>query len=244
MNDELLKKSARALRHETADEESGRFTRARVMASLHQTQIRRRTRLAFALPLVASFAAATAWGTVSGRAPEIARSVVQALGFTVDPTEPAPATGARSKAPRAQSVPAKAANALPPGSPASEQQAAEPAPAAQPTQGSTAPEPSRVPENSAPKAPAGDPTHELYRLAHRLHFVEQNCPRAIEAWSAYLNATPAGRFSPEARYNRALCLVRLGQRAPARAALEPFARGQYGTYRQSEARALLEALDE
>jgi len=45
----------------------------------------------------------------------------------------------------------------------------------------------------------------------------------------------------EARYNRAICLVRLGRRAGARAALAPFASGAYGGYRQEDARALLDA---
>jgi hypothetical protein len=49
-------------------------------------------------------------------------------------------------------------------------------------------------------------------------------------------------LSPEARYNRAIALARLGRNAEAAAALEPFARGDYGAYRQSEANALLNAL--
>ena len=53
---------------------------------------------------------------------------------------------------------------------------------------------------------------------------------------------PAGTFASEARYNRALCLVRLGRLGEAREALGPFARGDYGNYRHAEAAALLEAL--
>ena len=46
----------------------------------------------------------------------------------------------------------------------------------------------------------------------------------------------------EARYNRALCLVRLGRAAEARAALQPFADGTLAHYRADEARALVQSL--
>jgi TolA-binding protein len=90
--------------------------------------------------------------------------------------------------------------------------------------------------------PARDPAHELYRAAHRWHFAEQNCARAVDAWAAYLTAAPRGRFAPEARYNHALCLIRLGRYEQARSALAPFAHGHFGTYRQRDAQELLNAL--
>jgi hypothetical protein len=49
---------------------------------------------------------------------------------------------------------------------------------------------------------------------------------------------------PEARYALALDQIKLGNDAAAREALTPFAAGRYGGYRQKEARALLQALDE
>ena len=49
-------------------------------------------------------------------------------------------------------------------------------------------------------------------------------------------------FAPEARYNRALSLVRLGRTQEARSALEPFANGAYGGYRKDEAKALLDRI--
>jgi hypothetical protein len=47
----------------------------------------------------------------------------------------------------------------------------------------------------------------------------------------------------EARFNRAIALMQLGQRAEARAALTPFAEGQYGGYRRDDARRLIETLE-
>ena len=85
-------------------------------------------------------------------------------------------------------------------------------------------------------------SHELYRRAHQAHFTEHDPARALGLWEAYLREAPRGRFAVEARYNRALCLVRLGRHAEARAALEPFAKGAVGSYRQHEAAELLEAL--
>jgi TolA-binding protein len=83
----------------------------------------------------------------------------------------------------------------------------------------------------------------LYTVAHRAHFVDRDAAAALTAWDAYLAAYPDGRFAPEARYNRALTLVRLGRIDEARVALEPFADGRNHGYRQTEARRLLDALD-
>ena len=47
---------------------------------------------------------------------------------------------------------------------------------------------------------------------------------------------------PEATYNRALTLVRLGRNKQAVAALKPIAAGRFGDYRRHEAEALLGAL--
>ena len=55
-------------------------------------------------------------------------------------------------------------------------------------------------------------------------------------------AADGGALVPEARYNRALCLVRLGRVQEAKLALTPFAHGDYAGYRRAEARALLNAL--
>jgi len=84
----------------------------------------------------------------------------------------------------------------------------------------------------------------LYKNAYRLHFVDQKYAAALAAWDEYLRASPAGRLVVEARYNRAIALVRLGRRAEAESALAPFARGEVnGGYRAREARELLDALN-
>jgi len=83
-----------------------------------------------------------------------------------------------------------------------------------------------------------------YAAAHRAHFVEGDASAALLAWDAYLRTHPDGRLSVEARYNRALCLVRLRRNQEARAALVPFRDGHFAAYRQREAAALIQELEE
>ena len=77
-----------------------------------------------------------------------------------------------------------------------------------------------------------------YGHAHAAHFEADDPRRALALWEAYLRDYPDGAFVPEARFNRALCLVRLGRHVEARAALRPFIDGAYGGYRRREAETL------
>jgi hypothetical protein len=85
----------------------------------------------------------------------------------------------------------------------------------------------------------------LYRAAHELHFHGSDVAAALAAWDAYLAASPHGAFAIEARYNRALCLVKLGRLDEARTALAPFAAGDVApaNYRRDEAARLIERID-
>lgn len=236
MTDDLLKAATRALHEETADDGGdGRFTRARVMASLHQGTVKRRTRLAFILPLAACLAAGTAWGAATGRLPAVFHAIGQVVGYHNQATEPksAPLKSTSSKVIAPSEQPAEAVPAPP-----------ELAPAAPPK-----PEPTKAGPGASGKAlPAlsssaafQDADGDLYRLAHEAHFASHDYARALAGWDAYLKAAPGGRLATEARYNRAICLLRLGRDAEARRALEPFASGLIG-YRQNEARQLLDEL--
>jgi hypothetical protein len=89
--------------------------------------------------------------------------------------------------------------------------------------------------------PGPDP-QALYAQAHSLHFHDHDPARALAAWDRYLAVAShdiRGGLVLEARYNRAICLVRLGRREEARQALQPFADGQWGDYRRDDAQALL-----
>ena len=101
---------------------------------------------------------------------------------------------------------------------------------------------------SAVGVPAGRVFREIdtqlnaYQAAHRTHFDASNPAAALAAWDHYLANFPAGSFAVDARFNRALCLIRLGRRAEGRSALTPFANAVRGSYRQVEATALLQGL--
>ncbi len=96
---------------------------------------------------------------------------------------------------------------------------------------------------SAEQDSAGADAETLaFEAAHRAHFGGGEPVAALRAWDAYLGAYPRGRYELEARYNRALCLIRLGRHAAARDALRAFADGAHGGYRRAEARALVDAL--
>ena len=238
MTDDLLKAATRALNEETADDGAdGRFTRARVMASLHQGTVKRRTRLAFILPIAACLAAGTAWGAATGRLPAMFHAIGRVVGY--------------SKSSEPKSAPGKLASSR--ATPAADPQAAPPpvnlaTPAPAPVS-DRRPQPSKVEPTPSTKATPAlsssaafqDADGDLYRLAHEAHFADHDYARALAGWEAYLKAAPGGRLATEARYNRAICLLRLGRDEEARRALTPFASGMMG-YRQTEARELLDEL--
>jgi len=91
-------------------------------------------------------------------------------------------------------------------------------------------------------APDTDGDLAAYGAAHTAHFARKDPAQALRLWTAYLAGYPHGRFVPEAAYNRALTLVRLGRNKQAVAALKPIAAGRFGDYRRQEAEALLGAL--
>jgi TolA-binding protein len=96
----------------------------------------------------------------------------------------------------------------------------------------------------APRSDRADQERFAYERAHHAHFFADAPARALAAWDQYLATYPHGTFAPEARYNRALCLVRLGKFEPAATALRPFAAGRVGGYRRHEACLLLRWLSE
>jgi hypothetical protein len=253
----------RALREEgDLPSERADETRARIVATLQKGK-RRRARVALlVLPIAAVLAAASASAAVRGRLPAVWQSITaifrtggdaaeKRLPAKAPPRESAPAdetpttpTGAQQVpevpvASRAEPEPVRSAPAAP------AHARARPALAAPPP-ASASPELREPPVAEAAQSPApsaGPDSLALYRAAHRLHFAARDPAAALVAWDAYLGADPRGAFALEARYNRALCLVRLGRPAEARQALAPFAEGRFGGYRQSEARALLDTMD-
>ncbi len=91
---------------------------------------------------------------------------------------------------------------------------------------------------------ASEAATPVYAAAHEAHFVARDWPRALQLWNRYLDLAPTGPLAPEAHFNRAMCLLRQGRLHEAAIELGPFAAGQWGGYRQSEAAQLLAAMPE
>lgn len=93
-----------------------------------------------------------------------------------------------------------------------------------------------------PAPPELEAEIRAFRRADDLYRRSGDLLAAVGAYRQYLRDFPSGRFVPEAKYNTALALVKLGRGAEARPLLTPFADGAYGSYRREAAQRLLEAL--
>jgi hypothetical protein len=249
--DDLLRRGARALREEAgAGDVAGAPEAWRGMAGwseiargVRQAARRRRRLVAAALQLALALGGLGAWAAASGRLPAL-----------FAPRAPAPPTARRpdqarrahrlAASPLAVNPPAAESpaptEATPPLVPAPATPAAPLRPPAPPVHRLAArgPAPPAAPAATAPPPIDAD---AVYREAHEAHFVRRDYAAALAAWDRYIALGPQ-TFTPEARYNRAIALVRLQRREEAAAQLRPFAAGDYGGYRAEEARALLRLL--
>ena len=255
---DVLDEAFEALRLETAREtadtrEQAAATRRALLVGAMKRR-RKLTVVRLVLPLAAVLAVATAWAAATGRLERL-------IGSSESDVAPAAPTGAGGSASPASSLPVAqddadaGAAALPEESPVEDAGSGlgvdpvsgthDAGPHLRPAASASAPAP-RPPASGAPspEPPAADvdPEVALYETAHEAHFVARDWTRALAGWDAYLAAHPKGRFAPEARYNRALALFRLGRRDEARDALRPFANGAFDGYRQKEAQQLLDAM--
>jgi TolA-binding protein len=159
------------------------------------------------------------------------------------PSDAPPSDGVTAEAARTPSEPSLASAPRPPVKARKRELA--PAPAVpEPSAVPAPPEEPAVSEPAEPPAPIASADLAKYRAAHKAHFQQRDFALALRNWEAYLRQFPSGTFAIEARYNRAMCLLRLGRNDEARRALTPFSRGEIGRgYRQAEATKLLEALE-
>jgi len=249
MSTDLLDRATRALRETTGSDPAAearvleRLDRRRPAARLSMRPVR-----IIAWTLAGSLLGVGAWANATGR---VNWFVPEPPGAPSEPAASAPvaATSPRERLRRHAGSPAdelapevtpEPVPEVPPEPPVS-------APPRAPALAETPPR-ARAPSVVAPAAPARAPApvpdaDGAYRAAHEAHFVRADYAEALALWDRYLAvAEPGHRWKIEARYNRGIALYRLGQSAPAREALEPFARGEYGAYRRDDARRLLDAL--
>ncbi len=234
MTDELLERAASALAETTHTPTADDEALAAILRDVAARPPRRERRwgwIAAAAAVLLAFAGGpTAWAWTG--------EWVQAL---LSPSEPARAE--QAPVPRAAPTPPPRASARRPAAePPPEREVAEPeAPPPPPVPSARVarrrPQPAVAP--ASPADGAARIERERFERAYRLHFRGDSSEAALGAWDAYLRAHPDGRYALEARYDRALCLVRLDRLAAARVALEDVVRRGY---RVSDARALLDAM--
>lgn len=253
MSDDFLKQFSQALAEEhdgaTAVPEAGR---ARVIRALAEKRRRSRKWWVVGVPALALLGGSTAWAAASGKLPALIEQAVAV--FIEPPTLDSPTTrsdarrsGAAHQAPPQNEVEANEVEALEPES--------EPAPPLE-TNRETPPEPLQEKLVASGEAAADSGRDRVqtasetlptalatYRAAHRSQFQDGDCALAVDGYQKYLNEEPSGSFALEAKYNRGVCLAKLGRTDEAVRALRPFAEGKFGDYRQEKSRALVEALE-
>jgi hypothetical protein len=237
-----LRAYSRSTNRELLDSEG---LRRRILDDVAAPARRAPRKLSFVLALAATFVASAA---LAATQPVVRQAVSRGIQTLFGaPSSPARSGPARRAGNGVAASPASAAPtvAAPPHAP----------PATSPDELPVLPRSSSAPRHARSTAlpsPAAPPLEsakgfdaqvESYRRAHRLHFGGARPAEALAAWDQHLDAYPAGSFGPDARFNRALCLLRLGRRDDARAALRPFAEAGVGSYRQQEAASLLLSLD-
>ncbi len=231
MTPDWLEQATRAAREVgTASAVDGARTRRRVLRSVSSRPARRAARASWVGLAAAALLGGSAWGASATHL-----RLAEWLGLPTSgerAAEPAAPTQASSAGRTAATEPPPPDEAVP----VPEVHAEDQHPFA-PREAKPVPTP----------AAAADRGLSLYRAAHALHFQSRDYARALDAWGRYLAVAPTDAregLAVEARYNHAICLVRLGRRDEARIELQPFADGAWGGYRQEDARMLLGGIDE
>jgi hypothetical protein len=244
MSERELREHARALRASRDGSFAGAATtRQRILVAAHRRRRGRRVLVVACASMATLLVLSTAWAELSGALPR----VVAFVRATERPGHHERAAAHSAPAPASASASAPTIAFAPTPPPASASASIDPVSRSPSRAVVSSREASAVRVRGAPRLAADTDAaaeESAYEAAHRAHFTERDPAKALRGWDAYLAAYPDGRFALEARYNRALTLVRLGRTGEARAALGPFADGRYGTYRRAEARELIDALAE
>jgi hypothetical protein len=231
MTDDALAPFIRAYRDENAGSSlDARAIRRRLLVGVGRGQRRRLLVMRYALPVAATFFGSVALAASQGALPRLDEVRAWFGGTEAQAPATVPAGVRRSQV--REHVPPVVRPSAPAPEPvqavALEDLAAQAGPT---TRGlSASPDPLRA-------------DLAAYEEAHRLHFHARDASRALSGWDAYLASYPRGTFAPEAQLNRAVCLLRVGRRSEARAALERLVAAPSGAYASDRARALLDAIE-
>lgn len=262
MSDDLLQRATGALR-EQGEDAVGPGKHQILQTIRHERQVHAR-RMAVLVPVAVLLVTSTAIAAASGKLTglwQAGRNLLLSQETMARPAQQEPTSRHAAPAQRPEPRPAVAPEPMPTSAlprvdapavapvaePANEPAFHGPAAPQRPrTAHAPAKEERALPEQPRPApqepAPASPDALATFRRAQQLHFGQRQWGAALAAWDAYLHEAPRGELAPEARWNRAICLLRLDRRSEARQALQVFARGTEGGYRQQEAQALLKAL--
>jgi hypothetical protein len=231
-------------------------TRRRLLRSAQQRETRRKLSIAASLVVALLATNSVTWAWSTGRLDRVfGEADVERAPPAAEAPSPAsrPAERPRPVAEPVAGLPAPAPAEVPatplpviPARPRAVRGEAADRPAAAEAPVEIAPEPdslSAALEELEPPPRTIDADRAAFAEAHRLHFGGGSPAAALSAWDGYLMRFASGRFVPEARFNRAVILLRLRRDAEAREALRPFAQGAYEGLRTREAQDLLDALD-
>lgn len=256
MSDDFLSQYTSALKQEhdgsTAVPEA---TRARVIRTLAERRPRRAKWWTVGVPALVLLGGSTAWAGASGQLTVLVHQARVAFGIVEDaPAQSAPPSKLKKKseawAPQVSPQAPQPVQPEPEPEVMSEEVSKQPTPtSAHLGKNKLATQPELT--KSVAEDPALAQARALesaallaYKQGHEAQFAHGNCSQAVAHYSSYIAKYPSDRFVLEARYNRAVCLVELGQMSEARTALRPFARGDFAGYRKAQAQALLDALAE
>ncbi len=249
MTSDPLIEATRALRQLSAVEtDAERFTRQKILFEVRQRQRKKARRTFIAIPLAALAIGSVAMAATRGHIAEPVRKwVAQVTGVetAVRKSKPVVGRGEPSVLPIPSVQPEPPVTLEPPqASSAPIALAPEPEPAPAASSGPSRPVASNErAEQAAADSQVTEAEFQRYRLAHDAHFIKKDPAAALALWNDYLAYAPSGRLAVEARYNQALCLLKLGRTREAKRALAPFVAGAYGAYRKQEAQSLIATLN-
>jgi hypothetical protein len=257
MTEDRLSRATRALREIDGLSATSDATRRRILASTGRgRRLFSPRRAVWLLPLAATLVSAGAWATATGRAARWVDAVTKV--FATPHGSSSPSTGATPDVPTGRSaapseLPARPAESAP--IEVRMQRFAEPSARQAPSKSSSSKSPPAnkaarteiaAPDRTRARASSAIALHpsstEIFQRAHDIHFGDGDMEAALVAWDRYIALGAEAPLLLEARYNRAIALVKLGREDSARRALRPFAAGHYGGYRRNEATRLLESL--
>src|SRR5690606_35790768 len=185
---DLLREATRALSESGHEQKGARFTRERLMASLHERKQRSKSRFAVLLTLAAVFVGSTAFAAVTGKLEVLVSSALDVVGARSAQVEEPPATSLSST----QQSSSRHAPAEPSSAPAAPQMTREKPELPPDPSALEELERSEPPRHAVAKSPVreSDDAHAVYRRAHRAQFSQGDMASALTAYDTYLTLQP------------------------------------------------------